>query len=169
MTDQELVESILNENKDQFQELLNRYQRMIFAYLLRLLNFHREDAEDVLSNTFLKVYINLASYNPKMKFSSWLYRIAHNEAVNYIRKKSKHFTTDIEKVELGVEIDFDKPNKSDIEKVLSRLKEEERNILILFYIEERSIREIGDILKISDGNVKVRLNRARNKAKEFTN
>lgn len=169
MTDQELVELILEGEKDYFEELLSRYQRQIFVYLLRLLNFHQEDSEDVLSNTFLKVYINLASYNSKMRFSSWIYRIAHNEAVNYIKKKSKNFTSDIEKVEIGFEIDFDKPKKDDLEKVLNKLKPDDKNILILFYLEERTVREISDILKISESNVKVRLNRARNRAKKIVN
>lgn len=168
MTDTELVKLCLDKDKEYFREIVERYQAPIQRYAMRLLNFHQEDAEDVLSQTFLKAYTNLAGYNPKLKFSSWLYRIAHNEAVNLIRKKSKASITDLEKAShLGEKIDFDKPSKEDLEKILGGLKVDHRNILTLFYLEERTIKEISETLKISEGSVKVRLNRARNSAKKL--
>jgi RNA polymerase sigma-70 factor, ECF subfamily len=169
VTDQEIIKSILDGDQSAFAELIQRYQRQILVYCLRLLNFHHEDAEDVVSDTFLKVYVNLAGYNPSLKFSSWLYRIAHNEAVNLIAKKSKYRLNPIESEEnnLSVTIDFEKPNTADIELILSKLAVDDRNVLTLFYLEEKSLKEIGEIMKISDNNVAVKLNRARTRAKKF--
>ncbi len=167
MTDTEIIDKIIKGDKDSFSLLLDRYQRQILAYTARLLNFHQEDAEDITSQTFVKCYINLAGYNPKLKFSSWLYRIAHNEAVNLIKKKSKQFTADLEKIEVAGDFDPDKPSREDLEKILAKLKLDDRNILALFYLEEKSIKEIAEILKTSEGSIKTRLNRARNRAKEI--
>ncbi len=169
MTDHDIVKNILGGDKTAFSELLEIYQRQILAYCARLLSFHQEDAQDATSETFLKVYINLASYNLNLKFSSWIYRIAHNESVNIIAKKSKIYIKPLDDQLdiLFTEIDFDKPRKEDIEKILSQLSVDDRNLLILFYLEEKSLREIGEILKISDNNVAVKLNRARTKAKKL--
>jgi len=167
MSDEELVKQVLDGQKDCFTEIVEKYQRQIFVYILRLLNFHEQDAEDTLGQTFMKCYQNLAGFNNSLKFSSWLYRIAHNEAVNLIRKKSKEYTFELKQTLEIANFDFDKPKKADLEKILTKLKTEDNNILNLFYFQEKSIKEIGEILKISDSNVKVKLNRARNKAKEI--
>ncbi len=169
LKDEEVVSLILERDKELFGEVVGRYQNRIFAYCLRLLNFNRQDAEDVTGETFLKVFINLAGFNPSLKFSSWIYRIAHNEAVNLIKKKSKFYTVQMEKLEtIPEEIDFEKPRKDDLEKILNRLNLDDKNLLTLFYLEERSLKEISEILKITENNVAVKLNRARNKAKKLT-
>jgi RNA polymerase sigma-70 factor (ECF subfamily) len=170
LEDVKLVRLTLSEDTDYYEKLVVRYQEKILRYLLRLLNYNHQDAEDVTSETFMKAYINLASFNQQMKFSSWLYRIAHNEAVNLIKKKSKSFSVDLDNFQhLSEEIDFEKPRKDDLEKILAKLKIDDRNILTLFYLEERSLREISDILKITENNVAVKLKRARDKAKKITN
>lgn len=167
MAEGELIKKILSGEVNLFEKIVDKYERRIFAYLLRLLNFHQQDAEDITSQTFIKAYINLASYNTKLSFSAWIYRIAHNEAVNLIHKKSKSFVDNIDNITIGAEFDFDKPNKNDLEKILNSLKADDKNILILFYLEEKTIKEISDILKITEGSVKTRLSRAREKAKKY--
>ena len=111
----------------------------------------------------------LGVYNPSLKFSSWLYRIAHNESINCIKKNSKHYsfnpqTSDYLEI---VNFDFEKLKKEDLEKILSKLNPKDRNLLILFYFEERSLQEISEILKTTPGSVKTRLSQARKKAKQF--
>jgi RNA polymerase sigma-70 factor, ECF subfamily len=169
LTDQQIVELSLNQDKNQFGLLVEKYQRQILAYTARLLNFNQDDAQDVASNAFMKAFINLASYNPNLKFSSWLYRIAHNEAVNFIKKNSKHYSfnpqdSDYLKIQ---NYDFEKPKREDLEKILSKLSPTDRNLLVLFYFEEKSINEISEILKTTTGSVKARLSQARVKAKKF--
>ncbi len=166
-TDQQLIEQVLSGEKDTFAMLITRYQKQIFVYLLRLLNFHQENAEDVLSETFLKAYANLSSYNPRLKFFSWLYRIAHNEAINWLKKNQKQAVITLEDIHPDTLIDFDNFDKLNLEKILNLLPVDDKNLLILFYLEERSIKEISEILKITENNVKVRLNRAKNKARDL--
>lgn len=166
-TDQEIIARTLSRDKDSFAIIVNRYQRPILIYLLRLLNYNQSDAEDVLAETFLKVYLNLGGYNPTLKFSSWLYRIAHNEAVNLIRKKSKYFIVDINTLGLSQDFNFEKSQTLDLEKILTALPADDRNVLVLFYLEDMSHREIAEILKTSENNVAVKLNRARKKAKKI--
>jgi len=87
LSDNELVKIICQKDVARYDEIIDRYQGKLFAYLYRLMG-SKEDADDVLQDVFLKAYENLKSYDPKRKFSSWIYRISHNEAVNYIRRKS---------------------------------------------------------------------------------
>jgi RNA polymerase sigma-70 factor, ECF subfamily len=169
MEDSELVQKILKGNLDLFEEIVNRYERQILVYTKRILNNNQQDAEDTTAETFFKCYKNLASYNSQYKFSSWLYRIAHNNAVNLISSKSKLFYFDINdfwqissatKAELPL-------NKEELEKILDKLKFDDKNVLVLFYLEEKSLREISDILKISENAVAKRLNRARDRTRKL--
>jgi RNA polymerase sigma-70 factor (ECF subfamily) len=169
LSDVDLVNLTIDVDKNYFSQIILRYQKQIFVYILRLLNFHQEDAEDVLATTFLKVYQNLASFNQVLKFSSWIYRIAHNEAVNQIKKNVKNYALDIEKVEFKIDFDDKKLLKIDLEKILNKLNPDDRNLLILYYMEEKSYQEISDILKITVNNVAVKLNRAKIKAKNLYN
>lgn len=169
-SEKQAIQSVLEGNKDEFRVIIEKYQRRIKAYIGTFVGYHQEDIDDISSNTFIKVYVNLASYNPRLKFSSWVYRIAHNEAINYIKKNKKHLSVDIDKQDWRVsyEIDFDKPRRDDIERVLQRLNESDRNLLILFYLEELSIREISEILKCSENSAKSRLSQARKKAQKIS-
>jgi RNA polymerase sigma-70 factor, ECF subfamily len=171
LSDQELIYITLHDDTLAFDEIVRRYQAPILRYTMRLLNFNQSDSEDVTSEAMFKAYRNLASYKPEFKFSTWLYRIAHNEAVNLIKKNSKFFTMDLEgfmqiaspqKDEPEVEISSDQ-----LEKALDQLKIDDKNLLILFYLEEKSLREIGDILNLTDNTVAQKLSRARKRAKKI--
>lgn len=163
----DLIDKILQGQSDLFSQIVDEYHRQILVYCLKMLNFHQQDAEDVTMQVFSKVYINLASYNPKHKFSSWIYRIAHNEAVNFIKKNSRQWTVELSDF-LPV---FSQPkedyfNSQILDKVLNCLKPSDKEVLILFYLQELSLQEIGDVLKLTENSVAQRLRRARNRAKQ---
>lgn len=166
--DADLIRLTLEGDKSAFDGIVDRYQDKIYRYLLRLLRFNQHDAEDCTADTFLKVYTNLASYKSKYKFSSWIYRIAHNQGVSLIRKKSKDFSVDMTEHDLStISIETNEWFKSDLEKILNLLKTKDKSILTLFYLEEKTLKEISNILKISENAVATRLNRARNRAKKI--
>lgn len=186
--DLEVIALILAGNTNLFERILDNYQYQILVYCTRLLNWHTEDGEDATSSTFVKAYINLASFNPKLQFSSWLYRIAHNEAINKIKQNSKYFALPLDKIEEknGENDDFSKgltyqdefsvtgtgifeevDQRVDLDDILGQLNPRDKNILLLFYIQELSLEQIGEILKITTNNAKVRLFRARDKAKKL--
>jgi RNA polymerase sigma-70 factor (ECF subfamily) len=167
--DLELVQKVLRGEIQAFEKILNRYEQPIMRYALRLLNYHQQDAEDVTSETFIRAYQNLASFKQHLSFSSWLYRIAHNQAVNLIKKKSKTLLIDLDQFWflLGPKEDQFPYGKQDLENVLKQLSPEDRSLLILFHLEEKSLKEISDIYKLSQNTVAVRLRRARLKAKKI--
>ena len=151
-----------------FEKLIEKYNPAILRYCCRLLNFNFIEAEDAASETWMKAFQNINNFNEKLKFTSWLYRIAHNQCVDMIRKNSKKFLlVDVEILE-SVSIDFDQSItlKQDLELILKRLKPEDREILTLFYLQELSIQEISDILRIKPQAVSVKLFRAKDRAKQ---
>jgi RNA polymerase sigma-70 factor (ECF subfamily) len=153
-TDNELVELSLD-NPDHFLCLTRRYENKLLYYIMRISKFRREDAEDILQDVFVKTYYNLNEFDTNLKFSSWIYRIAHNQTVSEIRKKSVRPTIPFEKEDIDrfedafditkeIDNEFDKER---IEKVLSGLDDKYREVLVLRFLDEKDYVEIADILK----------------------
>lgn len=153
-TDNELVGMSLRDS-DYFLYLSKRYEDKLLRYIKRISKFGQEDAEDVLQEVFIKTYYNLNGFDPELKFSSWIYRIAHNEAVSAIRKKSVRPTVyleveDINKFSDAFDMTKDIDNSFDrkvIDEALSKLDEKYREVLILRFLDEKEYVEISDILK----------------------
>lgn len=170
-SDEELVKLTLKE-KNNYQYLMQRYEAKLMRYIIRLSGARKEDAEDILQNVFLKTYRNLNDFDKSLKFSSWIYRIAHNETVTHLRKfDSRPKTIDPETSSIimnltGTDSDIEKEldKKYDSEKIteiINRLSEKYRDVLILKYIEDKDYREISDILKKPPGTVATLLKRAK--------
>jgi RNA polymerase sigma-70 factor (ECF subfamily) len=153
-TDNELVKLSLD-NSDHFLCLTRRYESKLLHYIMRISKFRREDAEDILQDVFVKTYYNLNEFDEGLKFSSWIYRIAHNQTVSEIRKKSSRPSVpfekeDIDRFEDAFDITKEIDNSLDrekINKVLSKLDEKYREVLILRFLDEKDYVEIADILK----------------------
>ncbi len=174
MTDEEIVSLVILGEKEKFGELMERYEEKLIKYVTFLLNRKREDTEDIVAETFIKAYQNLTGFEDDKKFSSWIYRIAHNLVIDYFRKnkiKEKELL-DEEWQEIGdrvlIEDEIIKnEEKEKLAKAFKKLNLEEKNLVRWFYFEEKSYEEIGDILRISIGNVGVKLNRMKKKLKEL--
>lgn len=175
-SDQELVALTL-ENQSYFLHLVSRYKLKLFAYVRRISNFDSEEAEDVLQDVFLKVYMNLHGYDPDLKFSSWVYRIAHNQVISEFRKRSSRpqsFGVDLSddrvlKIasEINIEAGVDKELlREKLKKLIAKLGEKSRDILILKFFEEKDYKEISDILKIPMGTVASRMSKAKQELRE---
>ena len=153
-TDEELVKLSLD-NPDHFSCLTRRYESKLLHYIMRISKFRREDASDILQDIFVKTYYNLNEFNSDLKFSSWIYRIAHNQTVSEIRKKSVRPTIPFEKEDIDrFEDAFDMVKEIDnsldrgiIDEALSKLDEKYREVLVLRYLDEKDYVEISDILK----------------------
>lgn len=174
-TDIAIVQRVQGGDGDAFGLLMGRYEAKLSRYLGRFLQ--NEDAiTDVLQDALIKAYVNIQSFDSTYSFSSWIYRIAHNEAVNAIKKKKStpfswfdpealvpYFVqqNDTEKM-----ID-NEVLKTQIDLVLSELPSMYREILILSFYEELSYKEIALVLKIPISSVGVRINRAKKKAYEL--
>lgn len=154
MTDNELVKLSLD-NPDHFLCLTKRYESKLLRYIMRISKFSHEDAEDVLQDVFIKTYYNLNEFNSELKFSSWIYRIAHNQTISEIRKKVSRPSVPFKKEDIDrFEDAFDMVKEIDnsfdrevIDKVLSHLDEKYSEVLILRFLDEKDYIEISDILK----------------------
>ncbi len=172
-TDIELVKFSL-EQADHFLYLMNRYEKQLLYYIRRISGLNLQDAEDLLQEVFVKTYYNLNGFDPKLKFSSWIYRIAHNQVVSEIRKiKARplyyYEEQDLINIVNSLEVDnsVDKNIlKDEIQGFLANLDKKYREVLVLKYLEEKDYKEISDILKKPIGTVGTLMNRAKKKLKE---
>jgi len=178
-TDIELIE-LAKSNPETFGLLMERYQGPLFGYVHRLTQLPADDIQDLLQEVFIKIYQNLNAYNNTMKFSSWAYRIAHNQVIDYFRRVSSRPQTNAledyewEKIaQASIHLEKDLINKDCVEKIKTCIQELPLNykeVLILRFLEEKSYEEIMDILKKPKGSVATLITRGRemltNKMKE---
>lgn len=174
-TDNELVALTL-EDQGYFLYLLRRYENKLKRYIYRISNFNNEEVEDVLQEVFLKIYKNLNDFKPELKFSSWAYRITHNQVVSHHRQslaRPKVVEIDDSVIE-KIKDEFNVNDKlqsdylrNEISDILSKLKPKYQEILILRFFEEKSYEEISDILKKPNGTVATLLHEAKKDFKNF--
>ncbi|GMQ82639.1 MAG: RNA polymerase sigma factor RpoE [Rhodothermia bacterium] len=158
-----LVTRTLEGERNAFGELVDRYQKVVYNVAYRIVG-NELDAEDVAQTVFMKVYENLATYNPRYQFFSWLYRIAVNEAVNSKKRlrKSVELTEDsirAQSTPLEGVVAMDVENQ--IGAALMSLTPENRAILILRHYQEFTYKDIGYIMDLTEQKVKARLYSAR--------
>lgn len=178
LSDNDLIEIIRKKDQERYSEIVGRYQKKLFVYIYRLIG-NREEAEDLLQDVFVKAYRNLNSYDTSRKFSSWIYRIAHNESVNYIKRKSlKKFisweTIVSTKDKLSVSSEEEGADKAWIRKEISKEVSEAinklpfkyRQVLTLRYYSDQSYEEIAEILGRPVNTVGTLINRAKKKLSE---
>lgn len=164
LTDEQIIEKIRNSNPDLYAVIIERYQKKLIRYVNNLIK-NENKAVDVVQESFIKAYINLNNFNIEKKFSSWIYRIAHNQAINLAKKYQKE-TPLLEdwdfKSEDDIEKDFEeKETKEKVEKCLNNIPLLYSEPLSLYYLDEKSYEEISDILRIPMGTVATRINRAK--------
>jgi RNA polymerase sigma-70 factor (ECF subfamily) len=179
-TDQEVVSLARHGQDAAYRELVRRYERPVFSLVYRMVR-DRELAEDLAQETFVKALNAIESYRPEFKFSSWIFKIANNAAIDHLRRReldtlsldgSPHAETpeaieatalqigdrqetaleEVEARELGGEI----------ETAISRLRPEYRSCILLRHVEGRAYEEIAEILGLPLGTVKTYIHRARN-------
>lgn len=178
MTDEEIVTMTLREPA-LFRHIIERYESPLSRYVSRLGVKEVEDQQDVLQEIFIKVYRNLNGFDPSMKFSSWVYRIAHNEAISWYRKQNVrpegHLIAESDEV-LGLmkadekpqEVLFDESIKVErITEALQKLDQKYRDVLILRYFEHLEYDEISDVLKIPIGSVGTLIHRGKGQLKKL--
>ena len=170
-TDEELIALTLKD-QDYFVEIVRRYQGKLFAYIIRISGVSGEDADDVLQDIFLKIYLNLNDFDSNQKFSSWAYAIAHNQVISNFRKKQArpegHAVNLEDNAARNLMIDFDllkdldlRRSKELISRVLDKLEPKYREVLVLKFLTEQSYQEISDIIKKPLGTVASLMNRAK--------
>ena len=175
-TDEDLVILTLKD-QDNFLYLMKRYESKLLRYVMRISNLDRHEAEDIIQEVFIKTYQNINDFDSSLKFSSWIYRITHNQVISNYRKtkarpqvitweeKDNFLNNLASDFDLNKEIDL-KYLKKDIYKILSKLDIKYREILILRFLEDKDYKEISDILKKPMGTVATLINRAKEQFKK---
>jgi len=175
-TDEEIAHSVQSGDLESFGILVKPYGKKMMRYARKFL-FGYEDAEDLVQEVFIKAYVNIQNFDTSKKFSSWLYRIAHNEFINAIKKKGRERLPF-----LNLDTLFPHPvsnetvdretNRRELRQMLDgrldRLNPKYREPLVLYYFEELSYKEIADVLHIPVATVGIRIKRAKEKMKKFT-
>lgn len=165
-----IITRILAGKTEEYAYFLDTYGQPFFSLIVRMVN-SEEDAEELTQDTFMKAFEHLSSFNGKSSFSTWIYRIAYNTALSFLRKKNVEQTVidDNQWNRISdTQIDDALNNESEeqiekLQQALIKLTAEERALVTLFYEEEHSIQELAQILNLNEGNIKVKLHRLRKK------
>lgn len=185
LDDRELAAQAANGRQGAYRELLRRYERPIFALVYRMVR-DRSLAEDLAQEAFIRAFNAIHTYNPRYKFSSWIFKIANNHTIDHLRKRrldtvsidgSPHAATTHETTQtrIVVESDDETPEEfvehrelgSLIEQAIGELRPEYRSVVLLRHVEGYSYDEIADILDLPLGTVKTYLHRARGELKSL--
>lgn len=178
-TDHDLVALAASGSEKAYRELLDRYQRPVFSLIYRMVR-DREQAEDLAQETFVKVFNHIDRFDPKYKFSSWIFKIASNLTIDAIRKKeldtvsldgSRNATTsdEVDSTRITVESRDENPEEylearelgREIEQAIGELRAEYQTAILLRHVEGRPYEEIAEIMGVPLGTVKTYIHRAR--------
>jgi len=176
-TDIELIKNIKRGDVAAFAQIIEKYQHMAFTLAKGIVK-NKEEAEEVAQDAFVKAYKSLDKYKGDASFSTWLYRIVYNTAISKLRSR-KPATKDLDsKDAVQFEADYAENNmhrlelqerKKVLKQALSKLKEDDAFILILYYYKEQSVEEICKATGLSVSNVKVKLHRGRKQMQKELN
>src|SRR3989339_1208323 len=175
-SDQEII-AYVKENKERYRLLIERYEDKLTRYIRRISGVSAESVEDIVQDVFMKVYINLNSYDSDKSFSSWIYRIAHNETINFWRKNKK-------KNEMVVSLDSESSlgnlrDGRDVESevfgqingrvalsALENIGEKYRDAIVMNHLKEASYREISEKMDVPIGTVGTLISRGKKLLRE---
>ena len=172
-TDVELIANAIKGREDGFEELVRRYQKQITGYVYRIVGDY-DSSLDVTQEVFIKVYNSLHRYSSDYKFSTWLYRIAHNAAIDHLRRNSinpQSLETENEDGTYQLQIESPAPSpekdrevsewRTEIGQVIKRLPDAYKQLILLRHANDLSYDEIAEVTSLPLGTVKNRLFRAR--------
>jgi len=172
ISDKQLVEQVLNGDVSAFKTLVHQHERLVFSIVSKLVVEPKEEIEDLCQEVFLKIHQKLKSFKFQSKLSTWIATIAHNAALNHV-KRNKSFHSELEETVL------ENPDTETPESILimsteaefvrsqiDRLPPKHKIALTLFHLNELRIDEVSTVMNISEGAVKVLLFRARKQLKD---
>ncbi len=177
MSEQEYIEKCKRGNREAFVYLVEQYEKKILNHCFRMLG-NLTDAEDATQEVFVKVFRFIKSYTGQSSFSTWIYKIASNVCLDYLRKNKRHQkdtvsihqqNKDGEEFFLSIEDDapspYEKTKAGEARRILvealDKLSQEQKQVIVLRDIEGFSYDEIANILGTATGTIKSRINRAR--------
>lgn len=177
-TDEELVQKIVaNNNSLFFGVLYDRYSKMVYNKCYGF-SKSQDEAEDLTQDVFLMLFVKLASFQGRSKFSTWLYSFTYNFCVNYVNRNKQRKMSDksIPMDDAEYKLTEEVPDESiyelkasKLEKALNMVSPEDKSILLLKYQDGASIKELSEVLELGESAIKMRLKRAKAKLLEIYN
>jgi RNA polymerase sigma-70 factor (ECF subfamily) len=165
MSDKKLIEHYLSGQEDCLDTLLEKHLEKIFWACYRVC-LNEQDANDICQNVLIKIIRHLPKFKWNSNFTTWYYRIAYNESINYLKKIKNH--TDVNEVENVLPSDeniwedlIKKDIKQQVNNQISALPLIERNIILYHYYDDLKIKEISKIMKLNENTVKTKLSRSK--------
>lgn len=171
MTDEEIIKLVVAGDVEKYGEIISRYEKRLRGFIYKLIGRNLE-IDDLVEESLISAYQNLQGFDQKQKFSSWILRIAHNKTVDYIkRKKPKLVGDELDDVKedkkLLEEMAIESENNKELHGAIDKLELKYKEIIVLYFFEEKGYEEISDILHTSSSNVGVMLSRAKEKLKKI--
>ncbi|OGU72411.1 MAG: hypothetical protein A2V93_12050 [Ignavibacteria bacterium RBG_16_34_14] len=174
VSDQEIIESVKKGNHSDYAILIDRYKNKAFSMLTRMLK-NRMEAEEVLQDCFLKAFKGLNNFKGDSKFSTWFYKIVYNSALSRLSVQKRKTEMEMSSVQdhfnLASEYDYNLTEQKDlslyIKEMVDKLPTNYASVISMFYLENLSCEEIGDVMGTSVNNVKVMLHRSRSALKDI--
>ncbi len=169
LSDEQLAELVQKGNTETFGTLVVRYEQKLSRYGRKFLS-DREDIKDIVQDIFLRSYENIKSFDPSLRFSSWIYRIAHNMFINHIKKKSRNPLVFVDFDTFLAHPIYEDPSEKErelkemermIAGCLDQIPLKYREVLVLYYSEGLAYKDIADVLQIPQGTVGIRIQRGR--------
>ncbi len=173
MTEKALIKSLKNTNSREvaFRQLMTLYKERLYWHIRKMVKIHA-DADDVLQNTFIKVFKNIDNFKEESKLYTWLYRIATNEAITFINKRAKQQNLNIEEVHykitnnLQADVYYDGNEiQLKLQKAIATLPNKQQLVFNLKYFDEMKYNEMSSILETSVGALKASYHHAVKKIK----
>lgn len=167
--DANIIRRVLDGDSESYRYLMDRYSQQVFALVVRIVD-EPEDAEEVTQDVFLKAFRYLERFDGRSAFSTWLYRIAYNEAVSRTRSRHRLESTfdetqlrNISDAQVDSVLESDDARLAALPDAIDRLTVEERALVTLYYYEEIPLREVASMVGLTESAAKVRLMRTRKK------
>lgn len=156
-----------------FQQLVNLYKERLYWHIRNMVKNH-DDANDVLQNTFIKVFRNIKKFKGDSKLFSWMYRIATNEAITFLNSKARKMNISNEELQeklidnLESDVYFEGEKiQLQLQKAISTLPEKQRQVFNMRYFQEMKYQEIAEILQVTEGSLKSNYHHAAKKVEAF--
>ncbi len=166
--DQEYLTRARNGDERAMNDLLTRYKDFAYSIALKMIS-DTNDAQDIVQNSFIKIFLKIKTFNSESKFETWLFKIVYRESLNYIKRKkiATNLDSEVNLVTNDQHPSFSNDKSKAVKDVMRCLSINEYVVIQLFYLAEKNISEIEHITGLSDPNIKVLLYRSRRKMFDY--
>ncbi|MBC8213026.1 MAG: sigma-70 family RNA polymerase sigma factor [Candidatus Marinimicrobia bacterium] len=168
MEEKNLIHQFQKGDKSAFDKLVHRHQEWVRLFILKTVG-HKEDAEDIAQDVFVKSYFGLSKFRMESEFNTWLYRIVINHINNYFRKKKllSWFSHDLQESNTPEPTAIEENQVSELLQHIRKLPRIQRNVMVLRTYQDLPFKEIGNVLSISENSAKVSFHKAKVNLKKF--